>query len=195
MSIWFAIQAQDNVIYGIVGKIMEIDIQQYIFLTLLILGCILIFLTFFGLCTAVKRYCFCHCLFAIFITLCTAIFLGIGIAIIIISQEAVKEIDELCDSNNSDSDLAKSLNEIYDTPDSFYCIAPNNGCTCFVTHTPTDNGSKSYVMVETSATVRNVQGCSAFIIEAFKDYNVDFSDIQDAIEYFDLFGEIEEGYS
>jgi hypothetical protein len=193
VSIWFAVVAKDNVIYGIIGAQMEVDLQQMIFLTLLILGCILFFMTLCGVCTAVKRFCFCHWIFAILVTLAVVIFLALGIAIIVIAKMAAQELDDLCASGDTSSDLAKSLNELYTKSDTFYCVAPATGCTCFVTHTPGDGGS--YSTTETASTVRNVQGCSDKILAAFASFNVDFSDLTEAIEYFDYFGEIEEKYS
>jgi len=128
------------------------------------------------------------------VTLGTVIFLAVGIAVITIAEEAIRDIDYLCDNESTESGLAEALDEIYTIPSVFYCEAPSDGCTCYVTHVPSDNVSKSYSLVQTSSTVTNVQGCSAYIMESFKDYDVEFSDIQDAIEYLDYFGEIEKEY-
>lgn len=82
---------------------------------------------------------------------------------------------------------------MYTQCDSFYCVAPPNGCTCFVQlPIPLDGGS--YSIVETDYTVTNVQGCTQYLKEAFADYEIDFDDVQGIVKFLDYFGRVEEGY-
>ena len=78
-------EANDAAIYGIVSALVEIDIQNIIFLTFLIIGCILIFLCVCGGCIALKRFCLIQCCFAIFLTLGFIVFLVLGIILIVVT--------------------------------------------------------------------------------------------------------------
>lgn len=113
---------------------------------------------------------------------------------IVASYEVADIMDTMCTDSSSSSDIAKSLKSLYTECDTFYCVAPPNGCTCYVQlPVPTDGGS--YSTVSTTSTVTNAQGCSDYLQTAFADYDIDFSDLNEIITYLDYFGEIEESYS
>lgn len=121
------------------------------------------------------------------------LFTVIGVGTLVAADYISDELKTMC-ANPDSSDISKSLNELYTKTATFYCVAPPNGCTCYVqAPAPTDGGS--YSLTSTGSTVTNAQGCSAYLQAAFADYNIDFSDINEIIEYLDLFGEIEEEYT
>mmetsp|Transcript_17479 Transcript_17479/g.15412 ORF Transcript_17479/g.15412 Transcript_17479/m.15412 type:complete len:263 (+) Transcript_17479:236-1024(+) len=147
-----------------------------------------------GLFTAIKRICFCHWLFAILMTIFTVFFIFLGIALIAISVVASDQLNEACSSANSDGDFQKALSELYTRSDSFYCADAQ--CVCYVGLYNGHGKNVAFVTVaETSTSVTNVQGCSGSLEAAYADYGIDFSDINEIIEYLDLFGKVEKEYS
>ncbi|CAI2365886.1 unnamed protein product [Moneuplotes crassus] len=189
VSIVFGTIAKENAIYGIVGSVIEVDLQMIIFLFCVIIGVILVFVMACAMCTSVKRICFFHYLFAILLTIITLFFIVLGIVLMIIGIGLSDQLEELCSSNNSDSDFQQAMNELYSRSDSFYCTVQ---CPCYI-------GSTFYYTGKTVATLNpsdntNVQDCKAYIEAAYADYNIDFSDLEEIIEYLDYFGEIEKEY-
>lgn len=190
ISIWFGFWAKDNAIYGIVGEAANIDLQNLIFLFCLIIGILLLFLMCCGFCTSAKRICFFHYVFAILLTLFTIFFLFLGITLMAIGIVFSDQLEELCDSNNQDSDFQSALSELYSRCDSFYCTSD---CPCYI-------GSTFFFTGRTHATTNsgdntNVQACRQFIEQAYSGYSIDFSDLDDIITYLNFFGEIEKEYS
>lgn len=191
MSIWFAVEAKDAAIYGIISALVGVDIQQILFLALLIIGCFLVFMCLCGGCIAVKRFCFVQCIFAIFLTLSMLILLTLGVILIVVTNMVAEEMDKACGTSASSDDIAEAFNELYTTADTIYCVA-SNGCICYDSDRATGGGFSS---TETSSTVVKVQECTAYLESAYADYGVSFDDINDIIEYLDYFGEIEQDYS
>uniref|UniRef100_A0A7S3JFY2 Tetraspanin family protein n=1 Tax=Euplotes harpa TaxID=151035 RepID=A0A7S3JFY2_9SPIT len=107
--------------------------------------------------------------------------------------KAADEFDKVCSSNNADNDFQKAVNELYTRADSFYCASL--GCVCYATYVAT--GDRVYVTspIKTSSTVVQVQECSTYLQNAYKNYGIDFSDINQIITYLNYFGEIESAYS
>ena len=84
------------------------------------------------------------------------------------------------------------MNELYSTSDSFYCVAPPSGCSCYLSH---NAGTSPRSYYSTSPTIYNVQDCTAYLAAAYANYGVSFDDINEIIEYLDYFGEIEDEYN
>lgn len=189
MSIFFAIQANNQAIYGIVSALIKFDVQQAIFIAFIIVGCLLVFLCFCGACIACKRMCPIQCLFAIILTLCTVILLALGIALIVATSLIADEMEKACGTDASSSDISQSFNELYTNADSFYCVA-SNGCVCYST---TIVGA-GYTSTNSSSTVTNVQQCTSYLEAAYADYGISFDDISSLQEYLGYFGDIEEQF-
>jgi len=191
VSIWFAVEAKSLSIYGIIGALAGFDLQQILFLVFLILGCFLFFVCVCGGCIALKRYCLVHCCFAFMVTLSFVVFLAAGIGLIVITSIVADEMETACDSTSENS-ISESFRELYTNSDSFYCVSSISGCECYVNSTRLSG--TGYTMVNSSSTVTKVQQCTSYLESAYADYGVDFSDINDIIEYLDYFGEIEKDY-
>lgn len=122
----------------------------------------------------------------------TVFFLVIGITLIAIAIVSSDQLDEACSSTNSDGDFQKALRELYSRADAFYCTQAD--CTWYVgTYTPGPSRT-AITPTNTTTSVDNVQGCQARLTAAYADYGVDFSDINDIIEYLDYFGDVEKEY-
>ena len=154
------------------------------------------FLLACGIGTSIKRFCFCHWLFAIILSFFTIFFIALGIALIAIALVSSDELEKLCSDNNSDSDFQQALNDIYDNADEIFCVNRAFGCVCDTgTYIPPTKLPGSYANGDVvSGTVKKVQECTEHLEEAYADYNIDFDDINDIIEYLNYFGEIETDY-
>lgn len=157
----------------------------------IIAGILLLFTMCCGFCTAMKRICFFHYLFAIMITIFTLFFLVLGILLISIAVISSNKLDELCSSVNSNSDIQKAMKELYLRADTFYCAA---SWGCYIGPVNWVNGKTNASTTDSSLNT-NVQGCKAQIEAAYANYGVSFNDINDIITYLDLFGKIESEYS
>ena len=98
LSIIFGVIAQDNVIYGIIGAILEEDIQYIILVGWVILGVLLIFMLWWTAWVAWKRFCLIHYIYAFLLTLSILVFTILGLSIMVISTSAADELEELCES-------------------------------------------------------------------------------------------------
>jgi hypothetical protein len=187
----FAVAANNNAVYGIIGEIGGFDLQQFIYIFCLLLGLILVFIMCFGMCVAVKRYSCPHWLFAITISFFMIFFLTLGIALIAIAVVFADQLDELCSSSSTDSDFQTALAELYSRSDTFYCVAVN-GCLCYTgaTYNPADKAGSTNIN-GTAGTVTRVQECTVYLEAAYASYNVDFDDVGDLVTYLDLFGDLE----
>ncbi|CAI2363548.1 unnamed protein product [Moneuplotes crassus] len=191
VSIWFAVAAKNMAIYGIIGEIFNVDIQQILYLVFLILGIFLFFVFMCGGCIAYKRFCLVHCCFAYMVTLSFFLFLGVGIALIVVTGMIAEEIDKVCVDSGSSS-ISESFKDLYDKADNIYCVNSAAGCECYVNSTRLSGSG--YTMVNSSSTVIRVQQCSDHLEEAYEGYNVDFEDSSEIEEYLGYFGEIEKDY-
>ena len=192
MSIWFAVEAKEAAIYGIISALVGVDIQQILFLVLLIIGCFLIFMCCCGGCIAWKRYCLVQCVFSILLTISMLLLLTLGIILIVVTNMVAEEMDVACDpTNTSGNSISEAFNELYTSADSIYCVA-SNGCVCYESSGRLVGGG--YTVTNSSSTVTNVQGCTTYLESAYADYGVSFDDINAIVEYLDYFGEIERDY-
>jgi len=116
----FGFIARDNPIYGIVGVALEVDLQQIVFIFCLVAGIVLLFVMACGMGTATKRYCFLHYTFGIFLSLVTVLFIILGVAMTAIGFGLADQLQELCSSENTDSDFQEAMNELYFRCDTFY---------------------------------------------------------------------------
>ncbi|CAI2387492.1 unnamed protein product [Moneuplotes crassus] len=189
VSIVFGFIARNNPIYGIVGVALEVDLQQIVFIFCLVAGIVLLFVMACGMGTATKRYCFLHYTFGIFLSLVTVLFIILGVAMTAIGFGLADQLQELCSSENTDSDFQEAMNELYFRCDTFYCTVL---CPCYI-------GSTLYFTGKTAATINpydntKVQDCRQYIQAAYSTYNLEFSDIDHIVEFLDYFGEIEMEY-
>jgi hypothetical protein len=142
-----------------------------------------------GSCVAYKRKCPVHWIFAVFLTLCTLCLLVVGIIIIAMTTVVASAIEDACEVG-SDSSISESFRELYLNADTFYCVAVN-GCECYSTiHT-----GVGFTTTNTSATVTNAQGCTAYLETAYADYGVDLDGEGGIVEYLDYFGDIEDEFN
>jgi hypothetical protein len=153
----------------------------------MIFGCFLIFLGFLGASISYKRIIPIHFMFAIILTACSVILLTFGITLENIVTEITYQVDIACqDGASSIGGISQSLNELYTSADSFYCVA-SNGCTWYST---TMVGA-GYTSANSSTAIINVQGCTEYLEDAYADYGVKFDNVAALQEYLDYFGEIE----
>lgn len=193
MSLWLGIQASENEMYGIIGEIADFPMKEVIFWVCVILGGILVFVTLCGLCTAWKRLLLCHWVFAFIVTLAAMIFLALGIGLIVASAQAKEQLNDLWAGGEADTDFQRALQELYSKADIIYCKTPPIGCVCYTTHTPVATNI-TFSLVETANTVRNVQTCKEHLEKAYSQYGIDFSSVEEYVEYLDYFKKIEEEY-
>lgn len=155
-----------------------------------------------GMCTAWKRFCCPHCIFAFLLTLTTAIFMTLGIAVIVISEHVATAVEEACSEGGSGS-IKESMAELYSTADEIYCIGGGDfvtGCPCITSdgHLLGNKvlGSDYYTSEDTATddAVTNVQQCKDDLEETFAEYGIEFDDLDGLVEYLDHFGTIEEEY-
>ena len=95
-SIIFGVIASDNVIYGIVGAIADIDLQNIVLWICIILAVLLVIMLCCTAGVAWKRICCLQYAYAFLITLCCLLFLALGIVIIIVAIVAADQLDEAC---------------------------------------------------------------------------------------------------
>lgn len=125
-----------------------------------------------------------------------AFFLVFGFMLIIGSNYAIDQINEVCDGGDEDSTIAEVFSSLYETADTIFCVTTSSGCVCYLSHVPVggERASGTYIS-SPSPTVNNVQECSAFIESAFAEYGIDFDGVSEIQEYLDYFGDIEDAYS
>jgi hypothetical protein len=188
MSIFFASMAQQQSIYAIMSALIGFDIQNIIYISFLIIGCILMLLCLCGSCVSYKRKCPVHWIFAAFLTICTLVLLVVGILTIVATTIIASAMDDAC-AADSDSSISESFRELYSSADTFYCVA-SNGCVCYSTL----HVGPGFSATNTSSTVTNAQGCTSFLETAYADYGIDFDGEGGISEYLGYFGDIEKDF-
>lgn len=158
-----------------------------------ILGCLLVFIMFCGLFTAIKRIWFCHWVFALLVISSAIFFTVLGLGLIIGGSVTKDSLDDLWDNNDTDNGIQQAFGELYSSADTIYCKAAPYNCVWYVTH-PVLAANITTSPIELSTTIRNVQQCKDGLSEAYKDYNIDFDDVGELSDYLDYFGDIEEEY-
>jgi hypothetical protein len=141
-----------------------------------------------GSCVAYKRKCPVHWIFAIFLTLCCLTLLVVGIIIIAATTVIASAMEDTCDPTSS-STVSDAFTELYTNADTFYCVAVN-GCECYSTSIV----GVGYTTVNSTATVTNAQGCTAYLETAYADYGIDFDGEGGISEYLGYFGDIESDF-
>jgi uncharacterized membrane protein (Fun14 family) len=191
---YYASVFKNDPILGIIGYVADFDIQNALMISCIVIGCFILVLMFCGMCIAWKRYCCIQFFYILLLSIAVLFFIVIGAILVVIAGYAKDALTDAC--ADPDGDLSEAFSSLYSTADSFYCVQDSGfDCRCEPVTFDTTDGQRSAAYEQVSGGITKVQQCTDQILDAFSDYAIDLSSITDAVEYFDYFGDIEDGYS